>query len=241
MERKILIEAEFSGNEQIVNTDSMWRYDKGQTLTISGIDGLNADSEVHFERKYHTNAIVKKGVYNSGDNSLTVDIPDVFFENINGEYSRVWVYLTGGNSGKTVREVRIPILDRVMPDNYVSQEDLHRDDVIQNAINDYMNNHPELDVELSRRKVSSFDSHSQTADSDNYPNVNAARNYTDFMVGELEDYVDDELDALDSAKENASNKVTSISGNSTNAQYPSALAVKNYVDAALGVIENGSY
>ena len=42
-------------------------------------------------------------------------------------------------------------------------------------------------------------------------------------------------------KENVSNKVTSISSSSTNTQYPSALAVKNYVDTALGVIENGSY
>ena len=44
-----------------------------------------------------------------------------------------------------------------------------------------------------------------------------------------------------SGKENTSNKVTSISESSTNEQYPSALAVKNYVDSALGVIENGSY
>lgn len=44
-----------------------------------------------------------------------------------------------------------------------------------------------------------------------------------------------------SGKENTSNKVTSISASSTNTQYPSALAVKNYVDTALGVIENGSY
>lgn len=42
-------------------------------------------------------------------------------------------------------------------------------------------------------------------------------------------------------KENVSNKVTLISSSSTNTQYPSALAVKNYVDTALGVIENGSY
>lgn len=56
-------------------------------------------------------------------------------------------------------------------------------------------------------------------------------------------YTKAEVDALInvSGKENTSNKVTSISGSSTNEQYPSALAVKNYVDSALGVIENGSY
>lgn len=44
-----------------------------------------------------------------------------------------------------------------------------------------------------------------------------------------------------SGKENTSNKVTAISASSTNAQYPSALAVKNYVDTVIGGIENGSY
>ena len=41
--------------------------------------------------------------------------------------------------------------------------------------------------------------------------------------------------------ENTSNKVTSISSGSTNTQYPSALAVKNYVDTVIGGIENGAY
>lgn len=61
--------------------------------------------------------------------------------------------------------------------------------------------------------------------------------------GLKEIYTKAEVDALInvSGKENTSNKVTSISGSSTNEQYPSALAVKNYVDSALGVIENGSY
>ena len=44
-----------------------------------------------------------------------------------------------------------------------------------------------------------------------------------------------------SGKEDTSNKVTSISSSSTNTQYPSALAVKNYVDTVIGGIENGAY
>jgi len=42
-------------------------------------------------------------------------------------------------------------------------------------------------------------------------------------------------------KENTTNKVTSISSGSTNTEYPSALAVKNYVDAAIGTVLGGSY
>ena len=44
-----------------------------------------------------------------------------------------------------------------------------------------------------------------------------------------------------SGKENISDKVTAITSSCTNTQYPSALAVKNYVDAVIGGIENGSY
>jgi hypothetical protein len=42
-------------------------------------------------------------------------------------------------------------------------------------------------------------------------------------------------------KENTSNKVTSVSSSSTNAQYPSALAVYNAIQTAIGGVENGSY
>lgn len=38
-----------------------------------------------------------------------------------------------------------------------------------------------------------------------------------------------------------SKAVTEISGTVTNNQYPTALAVKNYVDTVIGGIENGSY
>lgn len=44
-----------------------------------------------------------------------------------------------------------------------------------------------------------------------------------------------------SLKESLSNKVTEITANSTNAQYPSALAVYNAIQTAIGGVENGSY
>lgn len=44
-----------------------------------------------------------------------------------------------------------------------------------------------------------------------------------------------------SLKESLSKKVTEITANSTNAQYPSALAVYNAIQTAIGGVENGSY
>ena len=41
--------------------------------------------------------------------------------------------------------------------------------------------------------------------------------------------------------EDISNKVTQITGNESVAQYPTALAVKTYVDTVIGGIENGTY
>lgn len=161
-------------------------------------------------------------------------------------------------------------------------------------------------------KSSSISSQSQTGDIDTYyPTVGAVRDYVNYVKNDLEDYVDDEIGAINSAKadkattiggygitdafnkseiltqlnvkantsdvytkaevngliptvptktsdltndsgfltshqdisgkENTSNKVTAISSNSTNAQYPSALAVKTYVDTVIGGIENGTY
>ena len=44
-----------------------------------------------------------------------------------------------------------------------------------------------------------------------------------------------------SGKENTTNKVTSIDSSANNTKYPTALAVKNYVDTVIGGIENGYY
>ena len=59
-------------------------------------------------------------------------------------------------------------------------------------------------------KKSAISGQSQTGDSDtNYPTVGAVRDYTDGKVSELEGYVDDELDDMDTAK---ADKATTLSG-----------------------------
>jgi len=75
--------------------------------------------------------------------------------------------------------------------------------------------------ENTSNKKSSISAQSQTGDSDtNYPTVGAVRDYVEYAKGDLEDYIDDELDALDSAKADKSNTYT-----------------KSEIDAMIGNIE----
>lgn len=99
--------------------------------------------------------------------------------------------------------------------------------------------------EDSANKVNSISAQSQTSDSVNYPNVNAVRDYTDSKVGELEDYVDDELDDMDTAK---ADKATTLAGYGIADAYTKAEAdalielapsyVQNEADRVTGVAAN---
>ena len=141
-----MIVATFTGNELVLHIQTTsWQYDTGQVLSISGIDGLNAQTEVHFERKLHGDAVVKKGAYDSESGTLTVDIPNVFFEHADGAPGRVWIYpRTDEETGQTVREINIPIAGRERPDDYISQADLRREDVVTSAVGNYLNDHEEI-------------------------------------------------------------------------------------------------
>lgn len=90
---------------------------------------------------------------------------------------------------------------------------------VAEALEDYFIEHPA--GELTINKKESISNQSQTGDSDtNYPTVGAVRNFVDGKTSDLEDYIDDELDALDSAKADKSNTYT-----------------KSEIDAMIGNIE----
>ena len=100
----------------------------------------------------------------------------------------------------------------------------------------------ENNKEDKSNKVQSIGSMSQTFDNNKYPSVTAVRDYVNIKTDDLKDYIEDELDGLDEAKadkadtvlkESKLNKVTEITANSTDAQYPSALAVYNAIQTAL--------
>ena len=118
-----MINANFSGVPSGVAlklSTNAWQYDTGQTLCVSGLSGINASTEVHFERKLRGDAVVKTGEYDSENNTLTVDIPDVFFEYADGTPGRVWIYprmsdnegkiiMTGENAGDKPRRVLLKL------------------------------------------------------------------------------------------------------------------------------------
>ncbi|MEE0873958.1 MAG: hypothetical protein UIH27_10935 [Ruminococcus sp.] len=141
-----MIEAVFTGNEPVLYLQiKSWQYDTGQTLCVSGLSGINASTEVHFERKLCGDAVVKTGEYDSENGTLTVDIPDVFFEYADGTPGRVWIYpRVSDDEGKTVREINIPIAERERPDDYISQDDLSRGDALSAAVGNYIERNEQI-------------------------------------------------------------------------------------------------
>ena len=188
-----MIEANFSGGKISVKTSSLWSFDTGRRLKISGIEGLNEDTEIHFRIISKKRAVVRKGVYNNADGSLVVNIPNEFLEFADSHLGKAWIYITDEFGEKTINEILIPVIGRKQPENYISQDDLSKDDVIQNAVNIYLDEHPvEGDFENVKNKKSAITNMSQEGDSDtNYPTVGAVRDFVNLVKDDLEDYVDD--------------------------------------------------
>lgn len=160
-----MINANFSGVPSDVAlklSTTAWQYDTGQTLCVSGLSGIDASTEVHFERKLRGDAVVKTGEYDSGNNTLTVDIPDVFFEYADGTPGRVWIYpRVSDDEGKTVREINIPIAERERPDDYISQDDLSRDDALSAAVDTYLDRNGQI---IDSAVEDYFDDHPASTD-----------------------------------------------------------------------------
>ncbi|HCA04637.1 MAG TPA: hypothetical protein DEO32_01935, partial [Ruminococcaceae bacterium] len=119
-----MITADFNGipsGKPYICSQSLWQYDTGQQLQIKGLSGIDETTEVHFGLKLYSRAIVKTGEYDSGANTLTVDIPNKFSEYADGVPARVWVHLRKSEtSAYTIREIQIPVSEREKPDDYIS-------------------------------------------------------------------------------------------------------------------------
>lgn len=87
-------------------------------------------------------------------------------------------------------------------------------------------------------KRSAISNQSQTGDGDlNYPTVGAVRDFVNVKVSELEGYVDDELDDIDSAK---ADKSTTLSGYGITDAYTKA-QTDNLIGSLISEVRNGSY
>ena len=206
-----MLEAFFTEGNKKVQTKEVWQYDRGVQLCVKGLEGLDADTEFHFETEKGKTAVVKKGVFSSRDNSVMVSVPAAFLEHTESVMKKIWVYQTDGEAGFTEAVIIVPLLGRARPDDYISPDDWSDKDAVERAIEDYLDEHPlDENYEKSDYKKTEITNQSQTGDNDTYyPTVGAVRNFVNFVKGELEDRIDDECDDIDSAK---ADKSTTLAG-----------------------------
>ena len=137
-----MITANFSGlpsGEVLRLSDKLWQYDTGQQLKIQGLSGIDENTEVHFALKYTNRAIVKTGEFNSGNSTLTVDIPNLFLAYADGVPGKVWVHLRNNEtSAHTIREIQIPVEPRKKPDGYISPEDPSDRSFIETIVDEHI-------------------------------------------------------------------------------------------------------
>ena len=129
----MILHANFTHNQNEVTTDELFQWDTGQQLCIEGLTGIDASTEVHFANNRMIQAIVKTGTF---DNSaLTVDIPNEFLQNGGGLYGKAWVYVTESNAvGRTIKTIKIPIVPRTRPNDYVSPADPDSKGIVEQAL-----------------------------------------------------------------------------------------------------------
>ena len=118
----------------------------------------------------------------------------------------------------------------------------NKDDAIDSTTSDtYDRNHyPSIKclkaarngLEKTAYKKQTISDQSQTGDSDTfYPTVGAVRDF-------VHEWIDDAVTAIEDEIEYYTNKVTSISANSTDTQYPSAKCVYDAIQSAINALRN---
>lgn len=109
-----MIIVNFPEDERVITTEPVYQWDYGRQLKITGLDE-NLITEVHFCNRNCIEAKVRLGVF--ADDGVVVTIPDDLLSdpyNIN-----VFVYVCSGASGKTSRQLQIPMLARKKPESFV--------------------------------------------------------------------------------------------------------------------------
>lgn len=110
--------AEIIEGKSSVTVYGLWQFDYGQQLEIRGLSGLPAITPVHFAIEDAESAEIRTGTY--ADGVLTCAIPDAVLR----QASPVWayVYIDNGESGQTIKAVRICITPRAEPSEVVTPE-----------------------------------------------------------------------------------------------------------------------
>lgn len=109
-----MIIVNFPEDERVITTEPVYQWDYGRQLKITGLDGTLI-TEVHFCNRNCIEAKVRLGTV--VDDGVVVTIPDDLLSdpyNIN-----VFIYACSGTSGKTNRQLQIPMLARKKPESFV--------------------------------------------------------------------------------------------------------------------------
>lgn len=95
-------------------TDRLYQWDSNQVLKVTGIS-LPTATEIHFTNRLMDKAIVK--TITRTDDVITCDIPNTLLQV--DEDIIAYVGLYEGNTFKTVEKIRIPMIKRPRPEDYV--------------------------------------------------------------------------------------------------------------------------
>lgn len=110
-----MITATFTAGLDEVTAIGLTQWDYGQKLEINGLT-LPATFQVHFACKRATEAVVRLGTNNGGVG--TVAIPDGMLEQDTSIVA--WIYVVGEDSGETIKAIRLPIVARQKPQDFIS-------------------------------------------------------------------------------------------------------------------------
>lgn len=119
------ITADFSGGSRFAETESLWQWDYGQVLIVSGIPDLPSYFETHFASKGDAETITALG------QDGRVEIPNQLLEKNAGIVAYIYLH-TGSEDGETEYRILIPVQPRQKPGD--EQPDPHQQSVIDEAI-----------------------------------------------------------------------------------------------------------
>lgn len=126
-----LITATFTNGLDEVTAIGLTQWDYGQKLQIIGLT-LPATFQVHFACKRANEAVVRLGTNSGGVG--TVAIPDGLLEQ--DTPIAAWIYIVGEGSGETIKAVRLPILPRKKPQEFISTVTPSEQTMLENFLSD---------------------------------------------------------------------------------------------------------
>lgn len=119
-----MIEVNFNGENELAVTNSLYQYDYGQTLQITGLE-LPNNVEIHFSLDSKAGESVTV-IGSTVDNITTVDIPNDLLRNETATKDYViyvFIYVADENEGKTVKKIALHVKARPMPTDLEDLDD----------------------------------------------------------------------------------------------------------------------